>query len=341
MMSMRSESSSQEEHEICISLQQLDPEPVGFCEYDHKGYLTDSPLLPSWSHPVGLSSGDASVAKGGRGSVYYRNVPMCFKYDQLFSIFMLLLFLALATTNTILLVTQLQRYSSYAFTIFAGFHITNTSLIPLLTRSIPVSESYLLLTRPYYQSFPLESLLVGLPIAIHVTAGIALRLHKRNFNLQRYGAISLPVSTRLEKRLKVWPSISWISLTGYLMIPLIGSHALINRILPWLYEGGSSSVGLGYVAHIFAKHPFLAYFNYSAMIGLVSGHFSWGFCRWNKLIIAGNSQKARRRRWSINIVSAFIALAWISGGFGIVARGGHAIGWVGNLYDELLQHLWL
>lgn len=309
MMSMRSESSSQEEHEICISLQQLDPEPVGFCEYDHKGYLTDSPLLPSWSHPVGLSSGDASVAKGGRGSVYY--------------------------------LTQLQRYSSYAFTIFAGFHITNTSLIPLLTRSIPVSESYLLLTRPYYQSFPLESLLVGLPIAIHVTAGIALRLHKRNFNLQRYGAISLPVSTRLEKRLKVWPSISWISLTGYLMIPLIGSHALINRILPWLYEGGSSSVGLGYVAHIFAKHPFLAYFNYSAMIGLVSGHFSWGFCRWNKLIIAGNSQKARRRRWSINIVSAFIALAWISGGFGIVARGGHAIGWVGNLYNELLQHLWL
>ncbi|POS86881.1 hypothetical protein EPUL_001435 [Erysiphe pulchra] len=290
----------EEENEIFISLQQLDPEPVGFYQYDQKDYLNDSPLLPSWSHPVGLSSGNGAAK-----------------------------------------ITQLQRFSSYAFTIFAGFHITNTSLIPLLTRSVPASESYLLLTRPYYQSFPLESLLVGLPIILHVAAGIALRLHKRNVNLLRYGAIHLPISTRLEKRLKVWPPISWTSLTGYLMIPLVGSHVLINRILPWLYEGGSSSVGLGFVAHTFAKHPFLAFFNYSAMIVLASSHFSWGFCRWNKLIIAGNSQKAQRRRWSINVVSAFLALAWMSGGFGIVARGGRATGWVGNGYDNLLQHLWL
>ncbi|RKF64675.1 hypothetical protein OnM2_017067 [Erysiphe neolycopersici] len=309
MSNIRPGSSLQEEKEICIPLQQLDPEPVGFCDNDHKNSLTNSSLLPSWFHPIGLSSGDRAATRGGRGSIYY--------------------------------LTQLQRYSSYAFTIFAGFHITNTSLLPLLTRSVPASESYLLLTRPYYQSFPLESLLVGLPIIVHVTAGIALRLHKRNINLVRYGAIYLPISTRFEKRLKVWPPISWTSIAGYLMIPLVGSHILINRVLPWLYEGGSSSVGLGYVAHIFAKHPYLAFFNYSAMIGLVSGHFSWGFCRWNKLIIDGNSEKARRRRWSINIVSVVLALAWMSGGFGIVARGGQATGWVGNGYDDLIEHLWL
>lgn len=73
------------------------------------------------------------------------------------------------TVELMTTVTRLQKYSTYAFTIFASFHITNTSIIPLVTRSVPASEPYLLLTRPYYQSFPLEPLLVTLPIATHST----------------------------------------------------------------------------------------------------------------------------------------------------------------------------
>src|SRR3978361_1016318 len=47
--------------------------------------------------------------------------------------------------------SRIQKYSSYAFTAFGLAHITNTSIIPLITRSVPESERYLLLTRPYYQ----------------------------------------------------------------------------------------------------------------------------------------------------------------------------------------------
>ena len=47
--------------------------------------------------------------------------------------------------------TRIQRYSSYTFSAFLAAHVTNTSLIPLLTRSVQSSDAYLLLTRPYYR----------------------------------------------------------------------------------------------------------------------------------------------------------------------------------------------
>ncbi|KAG9243421.1 hypothetical protein BJ878DRAFT_423646 [Calycina marina] len=235
--------------------------------------------------------------------------------------------------------TQLQRYSSYAFSGFAALHITNTSIIPLVTRSVADSESYLLLTRPYYQSMLLEPVLITLPITTHVLAGLALRIHRRNQNLRRYGAGELTSSKRFEDKVKVWPAVSWSSLNGYILTPMVLGHALVNRTLPWVYEGGSSGVGLGYVSHGFAKHPFIAWTGYAALIGVGVAHFIWGVARWQKWTPVGVDRKARRRRWTINGITALVSAIWMAGGLGVVGRGGKSDGWVGKGHDNLYSKI--
>jgi hypothetical protein len=80
--------------------------------------------------------------------------------------------------------------------------------------------------------------------------------------------------------------------------------------LPWIYEGGSSGVGLGFVSHGFAKHPVVAWTGYVTVIGVAAGHFVWGVARWNGWIPIGNDKKAKRRWWVINGLSAGLAALW-------------------------------
>ncbi|KAI0998345.1 hypothetical protein K3495_g9849 [Podosphaera aphanis] len=279
--------------ETLKSLLQLEPSPIEFPEYEKE----KKPVTESTSSPpprslfLGLSGG------GGGSTIFY--------------------------------LTRLQKYSSYAFSVFTSFHLANTSLIPLITRSVPLAERYLLLTRPYYQSFPLEPLLITLPIALHVASGIALRLHRRNVNRARYGSAQQPRSTWIQRLSTGMPPLSRTSLTGYILTPMVAGHAIVNRVLPWVYEGGSSGVGLGFVAHAFAKKPVSLTIVYIALIGVASSHFTWGVFRWNGW---------RQKRWIINTASMALAAAWMAGGLGIVARGGQAEGWIGKGYDALLEH---
>ncbi|KAH6705229.1 hypothetical protein BKA61DRAFT_617157 [Leptodontidium sp. MPI-SDFR-AT-0119] len=282
-----------------ISLQQLDPSPIDTppeLEKQLEDYPPSPPSAPKISATLGLSG-------SGHSSVYYCK--------------------------------RLQKYSSYAFTIFASFHITNTSIIPLLTQSVPASETYLLLTRPYYQSIPLEPLLITLPVATHILSGLALRIHRRNANLARYGAANLSISDRFKRGLKIWPNMSWPSLSGYILTPLVLGHSFVNRLLPWIYEGGSSSVGLGFVSHGFAKHPFVAGTGYAALVAVGAGHFVWGIARWNGWIPVGSDKKAKRRWWTINGIAVALGALWMAGGLGVVGRGGLESGWIGKGYDNL------
>ena len=116
-------------------------------------------------------------------------------------------------------------------------------------------------------------------------------------------------------------------------------HAFVNRILPWIYEGGSSGVGLGFVSHGFAKHPLNAWTGYVALVGIGGGHFVWGVARWMGWTPVGSDKKAKRRWRSINgIAAGFIGL-WMAGGLGVVGRGGLADGWVGKGYDALYEKI--
>lgn len=249
--------------------------------------------------------------------------------------------LGLSTHSTAWYLSRIQRYSAYTFTLFAGFHVTNTSLIPLLTRSVPASEPYLLLTRPYYQSPVLEPLLIGLPIVAHIGAGLALRLHRRRQETKMYGAES-----HSQRRTMSWPAVSGISKLGYLFLPLLAGHAFINRGLPLKEHGGSSSIGLSYVSHGFARFPVLSGLGFAALVGVGTWHFVWGWAKYLGLTpeyvgSAGETGKRERRRrwWVVNAVSAVLAGVWMAGGIGVVGRAGAATGWVGREYDELYRKI--
>jgi len=244
-------------------------------------------------------------------------------------------------------VLRTQRYSSYAFTAFLSLHITNTALIPLLTRSVPASDTYLLLTRPYYQSPLMEPLLVIAPLTLHVISGITLRLYRRRQSALRYGA-----ETRSDRRMIAWPKLSGVSALGYVLTPLVLGHAAVNRLLPLWVEGGSSGVGLQYVAHGFAKDPWVANAGFAVLVGAGSAHFVWGWAKWmgwtpdygysEERSSWGDEERERkknRRWWEINGVVALVAGIWIAGGLGVVGRGGAMGGWMGRAYDELYRRI--
>lgn len=261
--------------------------------------------------------------------------------------------------------TRIQRYSTYALSIFTGIHLANTSLLPLLTRSVPASESYLLLAREIYQTPLTEPLFVALPVAAHVAAGVALRLVRRSQNLTKYGGATPAVVPQKSASAishaapaawhNPWPHMSVISLSGYGFSLFLSAHVFMNRLLPLRVEGDSSDIGLAYVAHGFARHPATSYVAYAGLLGLGCGHMVWGWAKWIGLApLAGWSadlksvgstrnrgedvrrRKRRRRIWLwVNGTAVLATVMWAAGGLGIVARGGRMDGWVGKVYDEL------
>ncbi|KAK4237890.1 hypothetical protein C8A03DRAFT_44304 [Achaetomium macrosporum] len=328
-----------------ISLVELEPAPMESLNVDKDlpslpdvqadGALSDStPSLKasSTSTPLGLSGSGS-----GHSSIYY--------------------------------LTRIQRYTSYTFTAFATLHLATTSLIPLAARSVPASESYLLLAREIYQTPLSEPLLVGLPILAHVGSGFALRLVRRAQNLRRYygdhhdhhpldkidEAVENPVihSRRVAGGYQGWPVLSTVSVSGYVFTGILGAHVFVNRVLPLLAEGDSANIGLAYVAHGFVRHRVVSWVAYGLLLGAGCGHMVWGWAKWlgfaqgagwrlerhtgNVRVDKMVRQKRRRRLVVINGVAAAVFGVWAAGGLGVVARGGETLGWVGRLYDGLFE----
>ena len=248
-------------------------------------------------------------------------------------------FLGLTPARTIHLLASFQKYSVIPPSIYLTMHYTNTALIPLFTQSIAESEKQLLLTRPYYQSFPLEPLLIFAPVVTHVISGIALRLYRRRQNAKRHGAFNHNDRKRIP-----WPKVSLTSALGFALYPMFVAHVLVNRVTPLKVEGGSSGVGFRYFAHGMAKHPILANAAYAAMFCVASWHFVTGVSKYLKLsreyITDGGDfgrVKKRRRDWMINGVAAVVAGVWIAGGLGVIGRGGSSQGWEAKNWDRIYQ----
>ncbi|KAI9820294.1 MAG: hypothetical protein M1827_005916 [Pycnora praestabilis] len=296
----------EEPREDSLSLQEVEPSPVDDdpIDVEKDGYFPPDSTKPP--PPLARSS---TLGLGGHSAVYYLN--------------------------------HIHKYSSYTFSIFLAFHVTNTSIIPIVTRSLSTSDTYLLLTRPYYQSPLAEPLIIILPLLAHITSGIALRLYRRRQLAEWYGA-----DTKAERRRLPWPKLSGTSALGYALIPLVAGHAFVNRIIPLWVEGGSSSIGLQYVAHGFAKHPAVAFAGYAVLVGTAAWHVVWGWAKWLGVnpsqVVEGGPEGVlrRKRRWyGVNVVSVVVAGVWMAGGLGVVGRGGEVTGWLGREYDELYRRV--
>lgn len=253
------------------------------------------------------------------------------------------------------LVTGIQKYSTYPPTAFFILHLANTSLIPLVTRSVPASESYLLLTRPVYQAPGLEHLVLTLPIIAHIASGIALRNIRAARRARLYGA-----ETRAQRStLYFWPRMSLQARTGYFIVPLVAFHALVNRVTPLIVEGGSSGVGLGYIAHGFTRNPMFWNVFYFFFVTASAWHFVGGWATWmgwrvttarkersHKGSLDGyrgptetKSKRQRKMWWVVNGIAAAGAALWLAGSLGIVGRAGEGAGWEAKGWNEMYSQV--
>jgi hypothetical protein len=203
------------------------------------------------------------------------------------------------------------------------------------------SDTYLLLTRPLYQSRPQEPLLIGVPLALHIISGIALRVYRRRQAAARYGATS-----HAERKAFNWPDISGTSKLGFTLIPLLLTHGLVVRGLPLWFEGSSANSGLAFVAHGFARLPIIHFVGYSALVVVAVWHFSWGWAKWlglqpvNVKSGSGAQVTKQKRRWYIiNSIAGVVSLVWLAGGLGVVGRGGPAEGWLKGVFDNLYRRI--
>ena len=232
-----------------------------------------------------------------------------------------------------------HKYATWAPSLFLSVHYFNTCVVPLATQSVSSADDLLLLTRPFYQSsMAVEALLIGVPVGLHVASGLALRMHRRRVSLRRHGA-SGKDSNYAERRALPWPKLSPQSALGYALVPLLVGHVYINRIHPLRVEGGSSGVGLRFVAHGFAKHPLLATLGYAALVLVGTWHVVGGWLRWLRLDDAAVTDvvERRRRSWWARGVSALVAAAWMVGGLGVIGRGGRGSGWEAKGWDRLYR----
>ncbi|KAI1765683.1 DUF1691-domain-containing protein [Hypoxylon sp. FL1150] len=310
--------------ETLVSLLQLDPSPI-----DASVYNKELPPLPeeesqSSNPSISASTSTLGLSGSGRGPIYY--------------------------------LSRIQRYSSYTFTFFAGLHVANTSIFPLVYQSVPYSEPFLLMARELYQTRLTEPLLVAIPVVAHVASGLAIRLLRRRQNLKRYYGGGTPGTWALGRKdsssitsssssHSIWPTLSYVSVSGYAFVGLLASHVAMNRVLPLVVDGDSSNVGLQYVAHGFARHPLPPWVAYVLLLSVGVGHMVWGWATWlgvappvswKKTTVDKQLRKRRRRAWwAINGVAAAGAVIWAAGGLGVVARAGSAEGWLGTVYDNI------
>ena len=234
--------------------------------------------------------------------------------------------LGVSSSRIPIILLALQKYSTIPPALYLIGHYTNTALIPLLTLSTQSAEKSLLLTRPYYQSFPLEQVLIFAPIVTHVLSGLSLRVYRRFQAAKRYGAETHAQRQKMSKAL--WPKLSLTSGLGYALYPMMAAHIIVNRITPLKVHGDSSSVGLRFFSYGVKRHPWLASLGYTVMVSVASWHFVGGAAKYLRLtreyVTEGGDFGAQKRAWrdrAVNAVSALIATIWVLGGVGVVGRG--------------------
>lgn len=201
-------------------------------------------------------------------------------------------------------------------------------------------------------------MVLTIPIVVHIASGIALRNIRSSRRARLYGA-----ETRSQRySLYFWPRMSLQARLGYALGPLIGAHVLVNRITPLMVDGGSSGIGLGYVAHGFARSPVFWNIYYLLFVAVGVWHIVGGWAAWMgwRVTTARKDQRgkkgslegylgypesetrAKRQRkmwWIVNGIATVGASIWLAGALGIIGRSGEGSSWEANGWNEIYSHV--
>jgi hypothetical protein len=149
---------------------------------------------------------------------------------------------------------------------------------------------------------------------------------------------------------------------GYAFAPLLATHVLVNRMVPVMVEGGSSGVGLGFVAYGIARSRvfWIAYYHIFVFVGVY--HIIGGLAAWmgwrittarkprgsKKGSLEGHlgptesEQHVKRRKrmwWNFNKIAALGACVWLAGALWIVGTGGEGTGWEAKGWNEIYSQV--
>lgn len=89
------------------------------------------------------------------------------------------------TSKLIPILTSIQKYSSYTFTVFTFLHGTTVLICPAISDSL--ANEMLSMTRTIYQGSGLEGILVWGSLSLHVLAGISIRAIRNLQYRAKYG----------------------------------------------------------------------------------------------------------------------------------------------------------
>ncbi|KAI5283110.1 RNA methyltransferase tRNA(m5U54)methyltransferase, partial [Ascosphaera aggregata] len=225
--------------------------------------------------------------------------------------------------------SSVQKYSTLGPCIFLGFHLANTSLIPLVTRSIPESESYVLFTREVYQASRIEHAMITAPVIAHVLSGMLRRILRQRRHARLFGIAPSKKLNSLQPGLQ--------GKLGYALATLLGVHVIANRVVPLYVDGGSSNISLAYVSYGLQKAPWFMGLAYISLIGTTAWHLIGGsafYCGWKDVIewpewkntsrhLTKSDRKSsaiveresrRRRRWLIvSTMATVLTVTWLAG----------------------------
>lgn len=99
------------------------------------------------------------------------------------------------SSRLIPILSSIQKYSSYTFTIFSFLHGTSVMIGPVISESI--GNEMLSMSRTIYQGSGLENILVWGSLSLHVLSGITLRILRNRRYREKYGG-----SKALDNKLK-------------------------------------------------------------------------------------------------------------------------------------------
>ncbi|KAK6347740.1 hypothetical protein TWF718_005572 [Orbilia javanica] len=206
-----------------------------------------------------------------------------------------------------------QQISSYVFTGFLGIHWFTTGLLPLVSNSEAVDNS-LLLCRVLYQNKFIEPCIVLGSVGAHVLSGVALRVIRRAKYHKNHGQL-------------IWlKDLNTLQGAGYLLIPTVAIHFGIVRLLPFFRDGGSESIGIGFLGHGFVRLRYISWLTYPALAAIGTFHVVQGWARW----------RGYPKRWKRQTACTIAAVSgvWLASVVRI-SKIGRAVGHLGRHYDEL------